>query len=332
MGLQLELQQSKLLVQVPPAALQGVSHQPSAFFTRPMQQSLVVFAAPPHGAQVVRHRASWLVADDAQYGALAQQGRPLLPQSLPLGRQVFEQTFPAQVPEQHWVGEVHDWPFAVQAASHSPSALRTRPLQQSALDEALPPWGTQVVRQVQSWLAVVAPQVGAAAQQAEREEHGWPATTQLGGARQMPWASSVVPAQQSLGCFARIPSVAQVAWHEGVPPAVVERQYGAVAQHGEVLVAHELPDARHDVTVAQTPLAFRERPEQQSLEAATCTPAPAHAVWHANAPPAPAWQKGAEPQHALELVQALPAEAHAAWHTPFTQVTPLQQGDAPPQD
>lgn len=151
------------------------------------------------------------MAEEAQKGAFEQQGNELLPQSEPLGKQVFEHTFPEQVPEQHWVGALHDWPFAVQAASHSPRALRTRPAQQSALVEAVPPWGMQVARHVQSWLAVVAPHVGALVQQAEREEQGCPEVTQAGCARQRPCASSVVPAQQSVGCFARIPSGAQVA-------------------------------------------------------------------------------------------------------------------------
>jgi hypothetical protein len=50
---------------------------------------------------------------------------------------------------------------------------------------------------------------------------------------------------------------------------VVERQYGAAVQHGLVLDAHEAPDARHDAAAAHTPLAFRTRPAQQSLDAAT---------------------------------------------------------------
>ncbi len=105
------------------------------------------------------------MAEEAQKGAFEQQGSELLPQSVPLGRHVFEHTVPEQVPEQHWVGALHDWPFAVQAASHSPRAFRTRPTQQSALVEAVPPWGMQVARQVQSCPAVVAPHVGALVQQ-----------------------------------------------------------------------------------------------------------------------------------------------------------------------
>jgi hypothetical protein len=200
-----------LLEQVLLAALQAESHQPSEFFTSPAQQSLVERAAPPHGAQLVLQRESWLVADEAQSGALEQHGVALLPQSAPLGRHELEQTLPEQVPEQHCVGVVQAWPFAVHAASHSPSALRTRPAQQSALVEALPPWGTQAARHVHSWLAVVAPQFGAAVQQAERVEHGWPEATHDGGARQTPCASIVVPAQQSEGCFARMPSAPQLA-------------------------------------------------------------------------------------------------------------------------
>lgn len=151
------------------------------------------------------------MAEEAQKGAFEQQGSELLPQSVPLGRHVFEHTVPEQVPEQHWVGALHDWPFAVQAASHSPRAFRTRPTQQSALVEAVPPWGMQVARQVQSCPAVVAPHVGALVQQAEREVQACPDATQDGGARQMPCASSVVPAQQSVGCLARMPSAAHVA-------------------------------------------------------------------------------------------------------------------------
>ena len=72
MGLQLSEQQAPLLLHAVPSEPQGVSHQPSEFFTSPEQQSLVLDAEPSSGTQALRHAHSWLVVEAPQYGTLAQ--------------------------------------------------------------------------------------------------------------------------------------------------------------------------------------------------------------------------------------------------------------------
>lgn len=65
-GWQLSEQHAPLLLHGVPGPPHGVSHQPSAFFTSPAQQSLVVEAEPPCGTHALRHVHSWLVVDAPQ--------------------------------------------------------------------------------------------------------------------------------------------------------------------------------------------------------------------------------------------------------------------------
>ena len=218
--------------------------------------------------------------------------------------------------------------------SHHPRAFFTRPAQQSLVDDAEPPRGTQALRQAQSWLVVDAPHTGTAAQHSEAALQVCPLALHAGGARHTPPASQVVPAQQSAALRALMPFPAQVALHPGVPVAVVARQYGTLWQHGVLLDRHAAPEARHDGAARQTPAASMLNPAQQSPCDAAFTPSGAHVVAQelgevAETPR----QKRAVLQHSLALEQPVPAEPQvgAAWQTPLVQASWLQHWVPPPQ-
>lgn len=120
---------------------------------------------------------------------------------------------------------------------HHPRLLRNRPAQQSAVEEAAPSAGTQVVRQRWSWLVALEPQKGALAQHSERALQSSPAGLQTGGAAQTPALVQVRVAQQ-------------------VPPPL-----------------HEPPEPMHGDT--QTPELLRTRPAQHSELLCAAMPAPA---------------------------------------------------------
>lgn len=229
-----------------------------------------------------------------------------------------------QLEEQHAPLLLHAVPGEPHGVSHQPSEFFTRPAQQSLLVDADPPRGTQALRQAHSWLVVEAPQYGTLAQHSVAPLQVCPLALQLGGARQTPPASKLVPAQQSAGLFARIPSPAQLTLHPGVPVAVLARQNGALAQQGVLVERQAAAELRQFDGVRHTPAESRLKPAQQSAGEAARTPLEAQVVAHmvAEVGETPR-QKPAPLQHSLPLLQVAPTalQVDAAWQTPLVHVS-----------
>lgn len=225
-------------------------------------------------------------------------------------------------------------PGAPHGVSHQPAAFFTRPAQQSLVDDADPRRGTHALRHVHSWFVTEAPQKGALEQHSDAALQVDPLALHEGGARHTPPASSVVPAQQSEGLFARMPSPAQVALHVGVPVADEARQNRADEQHGVALERHDVPLERHIGGARHTPFASMVRPEQQSACVAAFAPSGAQLAVQVVADVAEVpRQNGTDAQHWRADEQLCPAAVHVGddWQTPFVHARPLQHCVPPPQ-